>query len=400
MVSNMKIGMISPLDPQTGISKYSEILAHELKQLGHDVDLISSTTNHFKEKKIQGKIIHLESYNPKHYDILHFQLGNSHFHEFQLHILKKSAENSKIVTTIHDTRNFGAMNIKCFNCCKLAFGEFLRSHLTYPFNWVDNYFQRFSDFFIFHSNVAMEEYNKMYGAKKPATVIPISAYRINKTKHFNFKFEEFHEDDKKFERRLVVPGYISPFKGHDILIHAVSEIKTDFKLVFLGGITDKDYGDYLKKLVKTYGLGNKIEFKGFVTDKEFMWEINNSYLILIPRLLSPWLKEKKIYKLRKALNLKYLVSQSSSAVLANAFALGKPVICSKIKVFSEFINPNIGLLCEDSVESWRNAIQTLLNTPGLIMEMSINSQKFATETLNPKIIAKNHLKVYKKCLMK
>ena len=37
----MKIGIVTPLDPRTGISSYSQILAGELANLGEDVSLIS-----------------------------------------------------------------------------------------------------------------------------------------------------------------------------------------------------------------------------------------------------------------------------------------------------------------------------------------------------------------------
>ncbi len=37
----MKIGMVTPLDPRTGISIYSAILAVELKNLGEEVSIIS-----------------------------------------------------------------------------------------------------------------------------------------------------------------------------------------------------------------------------------------------------------------------------------------------------------------------------------------------------------------------
>jgi len=282
------------------------------------------------------------------------------------------------------------MNLKCLNCLSLALKEFLTSN-TYPHNWVDRYFQRFSEFFIFHSIYAMQEYRKIHFLKKPVSIIPISAYIIDQT---YFKTLSNKSQRDKGEKRLVVPGYVSPFKGHDILIKAASNVEGDFKLIFLGAITNRDYEKYLKKLVDINKIGDQVEFKGFVNEAEFMSQMGDAYLIIIPRLLSPWLKEKIVYKLRKRFNLNYLISQSSSAVLGHAFALGKPIICSKIKAFSELVDSNTGILCDNTVKNWSESIQFMLDNPERVMKMSVNSKKFADEILNPVNIAKKHVKVY------
>ena len=64
------------------------------------------------------------------------------------------------------------------------------------------------------------------------------------------------------ENRLLVPGYISPFKGQDILIKAVSRIDDDIKLIFMGKITDEKYGVYLNRLVEKEGVEDKSGISG------------------------------------------------------------------------------------------------------------------------------------------
>ena len=141
-----------------------------------------------------------------------------------------------------------------------------------------------------------------------------------------------------------------------------------------------------------------MEFLGFVSDTEFIEEIDKAKLVLVPRLISSWLKERPIYKFRKLLGLNYLISQSSSAVLTMALASGKPIICSKNQGFSEYVNSSRGIFCDDQVESWRNAINYLLENPDQVKEMSMNSKKFANETISPAMIAKRHIKLYQECL--
>ena len=119
----MKIAILTPLNPRTGISSYSEVLALELSKLGEGISLISPySTNNKLIKQNQIKITSPNEYNPNNYDINHFQLGNSSFHEFQIHILKKYLDefhNTKVVTTVHDARNFDGVNFKCNECLSL-----------------------------------------------------------------------------------------------------------------------------------------------------------------------------------------------------------------------------------------------------------------------------------------
>ena len=110
--------------------------------------------------------------------------------------------------------------------------------------------------------------------------------------------------------------------------------------------------------------------------------------------MSSWLKKKSVYKLRNILRLNYLINYSTSGVLTKALASGKPIICSKNGGFMDYVDNSMGILCEDNVESWRSAIQFVLENPDKLKIMSINSRDFAVETLNPTVIAKTHLKLY------
>ena len=392
----MKVGIVTPLDPHTGISVYSGTLAIELQKLGEEVSIISPEINfnELKTKQKQLKFISPENYEVEDFDITHFQLANSYLHEFQLHILedhrKKLKSNSNIVTTIHDARNFDVFDMKCLKC--LSYGlHYLDS--VVPYNIVDKGFQGISNYLIFHSKSAMKEYKTRFKLNNESLkCIQIPAYRQVGTHPLNKVEIDLNEN------RLLVPGYISPFKGQDILIKAVSGIEDDIKLIFMGKITDENYGVYLNRLVEKEGVGDKIEFLGFVSDDKFIEELDKAKTILIPRLMSPWFKDRSIFKFRKILGLDYLINQSTSGVLTMALASGKPIICSKNQGFSDYIDSSRGIFCDDDVVSWRNAIKYILENPEKVKEMSLNSKKFANEALNPTLIAKKHLKLYNELL--
>lgn len=248
---------------------------------------------------------------------------------------------------------------------------------------------------IFHNNKALNEYKSRYNLDSNVLrCISHPAYRLPDNISISSVKKNLNEN------RLVVPGYISPFKGQDVLIKAVSKIKDDFKLIFMGKNVDNEYGDYLNRLVKKEGIEEKVEFTGFVSDDKFIEEFDKAKAVLVPRLMSSWLKEKPVFKFRKLLRLHYLANYSTSGVLTKALASGKPIICSKNGGFMDYVDHSRGILCDDNVESWSSAIQFVLENPDATKIMSINSRDFAVETLNPKIIAKTHLKLYNECFMK
>jgi len=359
------------------------------------VSLISpEISNQYIDNDI--KFVSHKDYESEDYDITHFQMANSHLHEFQLHLLENNVKqfknSSNIITTVHDARNFDSFNLKCSKC--ISFGvNYSKTPFMMPYNIVDIAFQRISKYLIFHNKSALDEYKSRYKLdNKSLKCIPISAYRLAGSPPI--KSDETNYTDN----RLLVPGYISPFKGQDILLEAVTKIDHDLKLVFMGKIVDEKYGDYLNKFIVREGIEDKVEFLGFVSDSEFIEEIDKAKLVLVPRLISSWLKERPIYKFRKLLRLDYLISQSSSAVLTMALASGKTIVCSKNQGFSEYVNSSRGMFCDDQVESWRNAINYLIENPEQVKEMSLNSKKFANETISPAMIAKRHIKLYQKCL--
>ena len=389
----MKIALVAPLDPKTGISNYTETLAIELLKQGNEVDIVSpENSENIQLTQMDGMNHSLpENYRVSDHDVTHFKLANSPLHEFQLHILHDHKsdllKNPNIITTVHDARNFDAFNFKCTKC--MAFGLKLpESKLIYPYDMVDRGFQRISNLLLLHSGSAITEYKTRYNLEES---------RFKKVLHPAYRIpgRETSLKKKSSENKiLVAPGYISPYKGQDIIIMAAATLKMDFKLIFMGKILNSEYGNYLKALVKENQLENKVQFSGFVPEDEFIRTIDSAEAVLVPRLTSPWLMNKSTYKFRKLIGLDILINQSTSGVLTKALASAKPVICSENQGFGDYINEDTGIMCSNTVESWASAIKYILETPDKVMEMSVKSRQFAGDVLSPKKIAEEHLKIY------
>jgi glycosyltransferase involved in cell wall biosynthesis len=389
----MKIALVAPMDPKTGISNYTETLAIELLKLGQKVDIVAPENSKNTQLTKMDGVNHTlpEDYKVSNHDVTHFQLANSPLHEFQLHLIQDHKKdltlNSNIITTVHDARNFDVFNFKCSKC--ILFGlQLPESKLIYPYDVVDRGFQRISNLLLFHNTSAIDEYKTRYNLDQSIfRRVLHPAYRIPGI-----------DSSWKLEggsiKTLVAPGYISPYKGQDILIKAVKSLDMNFKLIFVGKILDDDYGRYLRNLVTENQLEKKVEFKGFVSEEEFIKTIDNAEAVLVPRLTSPWLKNKSVFKLRKLMGLNVLINQSTSGVLTKALASGKPVICSKNQGFADYINEDNGIMCTNTAESWAQAMKYILKTPNKTKEMSVKSRQFAEEELSPKKIAEEHLKFY------
>ena len=147
----MKTAIITPTDPRTGISNYSENLAIELLKLDVEISIISPKNSPNKLLTTNDNMEHItpENYDVNDYDVTHFQLGNSPLHEFQFHILgenfKDLKNNPNIVTTVHDARNFDVFNLNCIKCISTGLKS-LNSPMTYPYDIVDKAFQEVSNY--------------------------------------------------------------------------------------------------------------------------------------------------------------------------------------------------------------------------------------------------------------
>lgn len=115
---------------------------------------------------------------------------------------------------------------------------------------------------------------------------------------------------------MVLPGFVSPYKGHGDAINALEHLPENFKLVIAGGRHPKDRGASrywmeLLGVIEAKGLQDKVLFTGFLaTGGEQAAILKQADLFILP------------YK---------EVGQSGSAVLADALAYDRPVVTSRAR---------------------------------------------------------------------
>jgi glycosyltransferase involved in cell wall biosynthesis len=115
------------------------------------------------------------------------------------------------------------------------------------------------------------------------------------------------------EKWIVLPGFVSRYKGHRHLLAALEHMPADCRAVFAGGVHPKDrtgheYWTRLLGLIDEMGCQERVLFTGFIGD---------------PAEQAAVLGQADVFALPYD-----EVGQSGSAVLADALSYGKPVVTS------------------------------------------------------------------------
>jgi hypothetical protein len=119
----------------------------------------------------------------------------------------------------------------------------------------------------------------------------------------------------------MLPGFVTPYKGHIHALHALKLLPENFKLIFAGGVHPKnkhsaDYWISLLSAIDKLKLSSRVVITGFIDSPADQAELFSSAdIFLLP------------YK---------EVGQSGSAVLADVMAYRKPIITSNAASMSVY----------------------------------------------------------------
>jgi glycosyltransferase involved in cell wall biosynthesis len=146
--------------------------------------------------------------------------------------------------------------------------------------------------------------------KKKVHVVPIPIERVESA-HVSPSFVKDPRDTW-----VMIPGFVSRYKGHGHLLGALKHLPESFKLVVAGGVHPKDKtgNDYWMDLIQqadAWGLQSRIIFTGFLGD---------------PAQQGAVLAQADVFALPYD-----EVGQSGSAVLADAISYDRPVITSRAR---------------------------------------------------------------------
>lgn len=174
---------------------------------------------------------------------------------------------------------------------------------------------------------------------------------------------------------LAIIGQVAPWKGHDILIHAIKYLKDDtIKNVHLNiyGSNNNDYSKYLKTLIEYHNLQSYVSWKGFIEDQE------------------------EIYKKMNVIVVPSVVEESFSLTAAEGMIRGKAVIVSNKGGMMELIDHGInGLIFQSG-----NAIELsaclaeLVNDKEKIKFFGANARKKAIQNYSYKTMTRKYLDLY------
>jgi len=168
--------------------------------------------------------------------------------------------------------------------------------------------------------------------------------------------DEYSPNYNPDENSIVYFGRLDFEKGIDILIDAVKGLDISLKIIGTGPL---EY--YLRNKVENEKINN-VYFKGFISRQEIKKEISKSLFSVLPSIWHD--------------NFPYSIIES--------FALGKPVVGSKIGGIPELVQNNTsGLLFQPgNIDDLRCKLNDMLFNKGLIIEMGKNARLWAEENLN------------------
>ena len=115
------------------------------------------------------------------------------------------------------------------------------------------------------------------------------------------------------EKWLVLPGFVTRYKGHRYIIDAMSSLPAEYRLVVAGGVHPKDrmgheYWSELLSRIDEVGCQDRVFFTGFLND---------------PAVQASVLRQADVFVLPYD-----EVGQSGSAVLADVLSHGRPIVTS------------------------------------------------------------------------
>jgi len=172
------------------------------------------------------------------------------------------------------------------------------------------------------------------------------------------------------------------YKGLDYLFRAVKIVKKEIKDVKLIVGGQGELLDYYKEIAHSLGIGNNVEFVGFIPEDKIVEYFNECNVFVLPSISSK--------------------QEGFGIVLLEAMACEKPVVSTEIVgVADDVEKTNSGIILKPKdVEALANAIITILKDKELANKMGKCGRKLAEEKYTWKRVAKMTEKVYKEVVEK
>ena len=300
---SLEINLVTSWNKQCGIATYSTFLAEELQKK------VNLYITNLPTKNALNPCFKILGYSVgSSHDLVHIQFEYGLFPSLKLGKRTLTAfssllffsglamGNRRVVTTIHEPRK------------TISAGG--RGGLFYT-NFLDKVIFAVSDLIIVHTRESKQLMKTVYGVEESMLrVVPHGSYEKP-----TFLNKDNSKQKLNLQDRVVVTilGFVTPKKGHDLVIPLLPQLEPKVQLVIAGGpqnAQDEQYIDKLKKLAEQNHCTDRVTFTGYLAD--FTDVINSTDIALLP------------YR-----------NVTDSGVLHLLTAYGVPTIASDLEAFRE-----------------------------------------------------------------
>jgi len=395
----MKVAYFSPLPPKkSGISEYSVYLLEALAEHAEIDVWIDGYTPSSKAILNQFKIIDYVQ-NPGHlaklneYDEVIYNIGNNPY--YHSHIYDVFLKHNGIVI-LHDFVLYYLVTGYLLDLChnpemfleelkfnhgeagykeglEILHGDILPLQYKHPEKWPLN--KRLIDSakgILVHSEYARNEVLKINPDANCRVIGQIGpdpdSIALTETRRNELREKYGIRQD---EILLSSFGFVAPSKRIHLVIEALSKLDSyPFKYLLVGE------GDYVKNLVKKYGLTDKVVFTGYTTIEEFDDLIALSDIVI---------------------NLRFPYMGETSASLIRALLLGKASVVSDIGWFSELPDDAVCKipLDDNEITALRHCLKNLIENPAYRKELEKKALQYSKQVLDRQVISSSVIEFIK-----
>ena len=177
--------------------------------------------------------------------------------------------------------------------------------------------------------------------------------------------------------RILFAGIMIPLKNVLGIVRAFALVKaqvSDARLDLVGPPSDADYAAKVRQLVSELNLETEVVFRGFVENSQLLDLMGRCSVLVI-----------------------FSIQEASPTVIAQAMAMGKPVVASRVGGIPEMVRDGDSGFVVDvgDEQALADRLVTLLESPGLCRIMGARGHEIARQRFEPSAVARQTLEAYR-----
>lgn len=384
----VKVAMVVSNNPKCGITTHAEYLTREM---GDDceVDIIKTDLevirmggllkqyHYYKDlaKNLSGKydVIHIQhEYGLWGRKLFYFHFNLWNFLRFttipivmSLHSVVPSLLNAESVLTSKADKWW--KRNKLFYKLKYSVYKFMLSEIYQS-----------KPHFILHSTYSADLFLQS-GGNGQVTVLPLGVPMVKKVT-LSDKLNEKQKKQLLGKQIIVLFGFVSPYKGHEVAINALKKMPENTVLVIAGGSHPLDTGgkEYMHKIITLahrLNLRDRVIITGFLNEEQVdEWQMAADIVI------APYTDE----------------GLSASGAISRAFSLSNIVVGSDIPAFVGLAEQTeaVRIVAKNDDHHLAKVVQDLFENRNLMRKLRQSSHEFAQQN-SMKRIAQSTVEIYK-----